>query len=254
MPFLVVKSKSIKFVLGLIIIAVLLCVSFEGYASANVWFGYSSRLVPIYSVATENKQVAITFDAAWGADKTQEIIDVLSEYNVTATFFLVGFWVDKYPEMVKAIDEAGLEIGTHSNTHPDMAKLSEESMRNELTSSMKKISDITGKDVKIFRAPFGSYNNTLLNTASALGLKTIQWDVDSLDWKGISASQVTNRIMQKTKNGSIILMHNNADYVVESLRLSLDWLLMKGYKVTSVGQLIYSDNFSIDANGIQHKQ
>ena len=254
MPFCVVKSRTIKIFLSMIVVAILLCLSFEGYASAQVWFGSSSRLVPIYSVDTEEKQVAISFDAAWGADKTQEIIDILKEYDCSATFFLVGFWVEKYPEMVKAIDDAGLEIGTHSNTHPDMAKLSQESIKNELISCMDKITDITGKEVKVFRAPYGSYNNTLLNTASELGLKTIQWDVDSLDWKGISAGEVTNRIMQKTKNGSIILMHNNADHVTESLRLSLDWLKMKGYKVTSVGQLIYGENYFIDANGVQHKQ
>lgn len=254
MPFCVVKSRTIKIFLSMIVVAVLLCISFEGYSSAAVWFGYSSRLVPIYNVETEAKQVAISFDAAWGADKTQEIIDILKEYDCTATFFLVGFWVEKYPEMVKMIDDAGFEIGTHSNTHPDMAKLSKESIKSELTTSMNKIKDITGKDVKVFRAPYGSYNNTLLNTASELGLKTIQWDVDSLDWKGISAAQVTERIMQKTKNGSIILMHNNADHVTESLRLSLDWLKMKGYKVTSIGELIYGENYFIDANGVQHKQ
>lgn len=253
MPFCVVKSRTIKIFLCVVLVAVLLCVSFEGYSSAHVWFGSSSRLVPIYNVDTEEKQVAITFDAAWGADKTQEIIDILKEYNATATFFLVGFWVEKYPEMVKAIDEAGLEIGTHSNTHPDMAKLSEESIRNELKSSVEKIKDITGKDVNVFRAPFGSYNNNLLNIATEFGLKTIQWDVDSLDWKGLNGAQVADRVMKKTKNGSIILMHNNADYVTESLRLSLDWLKMKGYKVTSVSQLVYADNFTIDANGTQHK-
>ena len=252
MPFCVIKSRTIKIFIAMIAVSVLLCISFAGSASANVWFGYSTRLVPIYSVERQDKQVAISFDAAWGADKTQEIIDTLKEYECNATFFLVGFWVDKYPDMVKAIDEAGLEIGTHSNTHPDMAKLSYESIKNELTTSMGKIEKITGKSPKVFRAPYGSYNNTLINVANELGLKTIQWDVDSLDWKGLSAAQVADRVMKKTKNGSIILMHNNADNVVQSLRLTLDWLKMKGYKVTSVGQLIYSENYTIDANGIQH--
>lgn len=253
MPFCVIKSRTIKIFLAMLIVVVMLCISFEGGASAQVWFGSSSRLVPIYSVDKEEKQVAISFDAAWGADYTQEIIDVLKEYNCTATFFLVGFWVDKYPEMVKAINEAGMEIGTHSNTHPDMVKLDKTTMKNELTTSMKKITDIINKEIKVFRAPYGSYNNDLINVCDELGLKAIQWDVDSLDWKGLSASQVTDRIMKKVKNGSIILMHNNAEHVVDSLRLSLDWLTMKGYKVTSVGELIYSENFNIDANGVQHK-
>ena len=253
MPFCVIKSRTIKFFFVMLAVVVLLCISFEGGACAEVWFGSSTRLVPIYNVDTEEKQVAISFDAAWGADKTQEIIDICREYNVTATFFLVGFWVDKYPEMVKAIDEAGLEIGTHSNTHPDMVKLDYDTMKKELTTSMEKITEITGKDVKVFRPPYGSYNNTLIKVCDELGLSAIQWDVDSLDWKGLSASEITNRVMQKAKNGSIILMHNNADHVTDALRLSLDWLINKGYKVTSDGELIYTENFSIDSNDVQHK-
>ena len=254
MPFCVIKSRTIKIILAMLVVVVALGISFEGSASASVWFGSSSRLVPVYRVDTQEKQVAISFDAAWGADKTQEIIDILKEYNCTGTFFLVGFWVDKYPEMVKAIDEAGLEIGTHSNTHPDMAKLDKETIEKELTVSMKKITDITGKDVKVFRPPFGSYNNNLLNVCSSLNLQAIQWDVDSLDWKGISAGDVLKRVIKYTKNGSIILMHNNADHVAESLRLTLDWLKNGGYKVTSVGELVYSENYYIDANGVQHQK
>lgn len=253
MPFCVIKSRTIKIILTMLAVIVVLGISYEGSASASVWFGSSSRLVPIYCVDTEEKQVAISFDAAWGGDKTQEIIDVLDEYDCTATFFLVGFWVDKYPELVKAIDGAGLEIGTHSNTHPDMAKLDRATIEQELSLSMKKISDITGKEVKVFRPPFGSYNNTLLNTCSSLGLKAIQWDVDTLDWKGLSAGDVTKRVMNRVKNGSIILMHNNADNITDSLRLTLDYLTNAGYKVTSVGELIYSQDYHIDANGVQHK-
>lgn len=253
MPFCVIKSRTIKIFFVMLAVVILLCISFEGGACAQVWFGSSSRLVPIYRVDTQEKQVAISFDAAWGADKTQEIIDILKEYNSTATFFLVGFWIDKYPEMVKAIDEAGLEIGTHSNTHPDMVKLDKTTIKNELTTSMEKITEITGKEVMVFRPPYGSYNNDLLNVCSSLGLSAVQWDVDTLDWKGLSASEVTNRVMNHVQNGSIILMHNNADHVTDSLRLTLDWLTMKGYKVTSVGELIYSENFTIDSNGVQHK-
>lgn len=253
MPFCVVKSKTIKLAVLMIAIITILSISIEGSAGALAWFGYSTRKVPIYSVDTSQKKVALSFDAAWGADKTEEIIGILNEYNVSATFFLVGFWIDKYPEMVKKIDEASLEIGTHSNTHPDMVKLDENSMRKELQTCMEKITNITGKEVNVFRAPFGSYNNTLLNVASSLGLKTIQWDVDSLDWKGLSAGEITKRVISRVKNGSIILMHNNADHVCEAARLTIDYLKNKGYEITSVGNLIYKDSYTIDANGIQHQ-
>ena len=197
--------------------------------------------------------LAISFDAAWGADKTQGILDILKEFDVSATFFLVGFWVDEHQDMTKTIAESGFEIGTHSNTHPDMAKLSKETIKSELEVSMSKIENCTGVKPTLFRAPFGSYNNTLLDTAQGFGLQTIQWDVDSLDWKGLSASEICARVTGKVKNGSIILMHNNSDNILDALRLTLTKLKSQGYKITSISDLIYKENFSIDRNGIQHK-
>ena len=252
MHFCVIKSRTIKTFLIMIVVAVLLSVSINGATSAQVFFGYAPRKVPIYNVDTSEKQVAISFDAAWGVDKTEEILSVLEEFNVTATFFLVGFWVDDYPEMVKAIDEAGCEIGTHSNTHPDMAKLSANEVKEELSTSIEKIEAVTGKEVTLFRAPFGSYNNTLLDSAEELGLKTIQWDVDTLDWKGLSGSEMNNRVLSKVKNGSIILMHNNSDNIIEGLRLILLSLQNMGYKIGSVSDLVIADNYTIDRNGVQH--
>ena len=252
MPFCVIKSRTIKIFLAMVVVAVLLAISFEGGAAAQVWFGYSTRLVPVYSVDTQEKQVAISFDAAWGADKTQQIMEVLEEYEAGATFFLVGFWVDKYPEMVKAIDEAGFEIGTHSNTHPDMAKISQENIAKELDISTEKIKAITGKEVSLFRPPYGSYNNDLINACSQRNLIPIQWDVDSLDWKGLSATDITSRVIDKVQNGSIILMHNNADNVVDAVKMVLERLTNEGYKVTSVGDLVYHSDYTIDRNGVQH--
>lgn len=253
MHFAVVKSRTIKIIIAMIFVCVLLGISFSGIRPAEVYFGYSTRLVPIYNVDIDEKQVAISFDAAWGADKTEGILEILQEYDVTATFFLVGFWVDEYPDTVKKIDEAGIEIGTHSNKHPDMVKLDRESIKSELETSINKIESVIDKKVKLFRAPFGSYNNTLIEESEKLGLKTIQWDVDTLDWKGLSGAEMCSRVTSKVKNGSIILMHNNSDHILDGLRMILDRLKMQGYKVTSVGELVYENGYSIDRNGVQHK-
>ncbi len=253
MKFLVLKKKSVLMILCLSIVAVMLSLNVVGAPSASVFLGQVPRLVPIYAVDRTDKEIAITFDSAWGADKTLGILELLKEYNVNATFFLVGFWVDKYPDMVKAISEQGVEIGTHSNTHPDFATLSAEQMKMELTTSIEKIENITGKKVELFRAPYGSYNNTLINTASGLGLKTIQWSVDTLDWKGLSGSQMLNRTLDKIDNGGIILCHNNSDNILDGLRLILERLTKSGYKFVSVGDLIYKDNYKIDNLGIQRK-
>lgn len=253
MGFYVIKRNHIRYVLAVIIAAILLVISVDGVASAQVFFGYSVRKVPVYCVQTEEKKVAISFDAAWGADKTQEIMETLKEFDCNATFFLVGFWVDKYGDLVKKIDESGFEIGTHSNTHPDMTTLSKEAMESELTNSVKLIENITNKKVELFRAPYGAYNNTLLETCQELELIPIQWDVDSLDWKGLSAENITQRIVGNVKNGSIILCHNNSDHITTALPMILTRLKQMGYEVTNVGNLIYKSNYTIDRNGTQIK-
>lgn len=211
------------------------------------------RLTPIYCVDRTDNYVAISFDAAWGADKTRQIMDVCDKYGVKATFFLVGFWIDKYPEMVAEINSRGFEIGTHSSTHPQMSKLTSEQCAKELSESSKKIFDITGKPVTLFRPPFGDYNNQLINTATSLGLYTIQWSVDSLDWKGLSARQIAERV-QSAKSGDIILCHNNSDHIVEALPLIFEALKLKNLKFCPIGKLIFTENYYIDNSGKQIKQ
>lgn len=254
MRFLVVKSKTIKYAILVILSAILLGINFGNGAQASVFFGYAPRKVPIYAVETDEKKVAISFDSAWGADKTLKILEILKEYNANATFFLVGFWVEEYPEMVKAIKEQGVEIGTHSNTHPDFVNLSESDMKLELSTSVNLIKNITGDDVKLFRAPYGSYNNTVISTAENMGLTTIQWDVDTLDWKGLSGIDICNRVVNKVQNGSIILCHNNSEHILDALPLVLDRLTNMGYQITSVGDLIIKDNYYVDNLGIQRKK
>lgn len=230
----------------LCVVAMLLTVGIGVYSVA-----YSEkRKVPIYCVDRDDGYVAISFDAAWGADKTQKIMDVCDAYGVKATFFLVGFWMEKYPQMVAEIASRGFEIGTHSATHPQMSKLTATQCQEELVSTCKQIFELTGQPVKLFRPPFGDYNNTLLTTCENLGLFAIQWSVDSLDWKGLSAEQIAVRV-QKAQSGDIILCHNNSDHIVEALPLIFEWAQLKGLKFCPIGQLIYTENYTIDGSGKQ---
>lgn len=212
---------------------------------------FAARKIPIYRVNTPNNFVSITFDAAWGADKTQGILDILDEYDIKCTFFLVSFWMEAHPDMVREIAARGHEIGTHSATHPNMTKLSAEQIKEELKGSIKIIEDLTGRKVTLFRAPFGAYDNKLMSVTEELGLFTIQWDVDSLDWKGLSATEIGLRV-QKSKKGSIILCHNNSDNILAALPLIIHTAIVKGLKFVPVGQLIYTANYYIDSAGEQH--
>ena len=216
-----------------------------------VYTGGMVRKLPIYSVVREDKKIAISFDCAWGVDYTQEILDVLARENVRATFFMVEFWAEKYPEYVRKIALGGNEIGTHSSTHSYMSKLSEGEIRAELASSSAAIEKVTGKKVELFRAPYGDYDDLLIETAQSMGLYTIQWDVDSLDWKDLSAADISMRIINSAKSGSIILCHNNGLHTAEALPIVLDTLKNSGYECVPIGELIYRENYTIDANGRQ---
>lgn len=216
-----------------------------------VYTGGTVRDLPVYSVEREDKKIAISFDCAWGTDYTDKLLEVLGREQVHATFFMVEFWAEKYPDFVKKIDEAGHEIGTHSATHSYMSKFSEEQIRAELASSSEAIETVTGKRPELFRAPYGDYNDRLIRTAREEGFYTIQWDVDSLDWKDLSANDIAMRVISRVQSGSIILCHNNGAHTAEALPIILDTLKNKGYEFVSIGQLIYRDNFTVDANGRQ---
>lgn len=212
----------------------------------------SSRSLPIYSVETDEKKIAISFDCAWGVDHTDTLLDTMAKNDVTCTFFAVQFWVEKYPEYAKKIVESGHELGTHSRTHSYMSKQSEEEIRDELTTSSKAIEKITGQKVTLFRPPYGDYDDEVINTCLDMGIYPIQWDVDSLDWKNLSATEIAMRIVNGAKNGSIILCHNNGLHTAEALPLIFSTLKNRGFTFIPIGELIYKENYTIDANGKQH--
>lgn len=211
-----------------------------------------NRLVPIYRVDRTDKTISISFDAAWGNEDTQRLIDILNSHHVHATFFVVGQWVDKYPESVLALSKAGNEVMNHSNTHPHMPKLSAAEMLAEITACDNKVKAVTGTQPILFRPPYGDYNNTLIQALGESNHYAIQWDVDSLDWKGIGASQITQNVLSKVKSGSIVLFHNAALHTPEALPGILDSLQKQGYKIVPISQLIYKQNYTIDRAGTQH--
>lgn len=254
MKTLCFKITTTVKILSLSLLAIVLATVVFVTSSGTLYFGYAYRLVPIYSVDTAEKKVALTFDAAWGSDKTLKIVETLTNAGIKGTFFLVGFWIDQNEDKVKKIDEAGFDIGTHSETHPKMSTLSQAKMTEELETSMSKITKITGKSVKFFRAPFGDYNDTVMNVAGSLGLRTIQWDVDTLDWKGLSGGEIFERVKQNVKSGSIILCHNNSDHILEALPLIISYLSSNGYKMVKMSELVYENDYIVDNNGLQkHK-
>ena len=214
----------------------------------------SIRSLPIYSVETEEKKIAISFDCAWGVEYTDSLLDIMAKNDIRCTFFAVQFWVEKHPEYVEKIVAAGHEMGTHSRTHPYMSTLTKAQIQDELTTSAQAIERLTGQKVTLFRPPYGDYNNTLIDTCTEMGLYPIQWDVDSLDWKNLSATEIAMRIINGAKNGSIILCHNNGLHTAEALPLIFSTLKNRGYEFVPISKLIYQENYYLDNNGRQHRR
>ena len=249
MRYLILTKKHlIGFVASLTVIALVSVISFV--SAANV-----KRELPIYSVKTDEKKIAISFDAAWGNEDTEQLIEILKTYNVKATFFLVGSWVDKYPESVKALYNAGHEIGNHSNSHPDMTKISHDKILEELNSCNSKIEKVIGVKPTLFRAPYGAYNNELISTVKSIGMNTIQWDCDSKDWmEGHTAEIIKNDVLSKVKSGSIVLFHNAALNTPAALPGILEKLKADGYSFCKISDLILKDNYTINHKGEQMKK
>lgn len=199
--------------------------------------------------------MALTFDAAWGNEDTQKILDILKKHDVHVTFFMTGGWVDKYPDDVKSIYEAGHDLGSHSESHKNMSQLSDEEKKQELLSVHKKVKALTGTDMYLFRAPYGDYDDAVILTAKENGYYTIQWNVDSLDWKDYGVKSILSTVLdnQELGNGSVILCHNGAKYTADALDQLIEGLKKKGYEIVPVSQLIYKDGYHMDVNGRQIK-
>ncbi len=210
-----------------------------------------TKELPIYSVDRDDKKIAISFDAAYGDEFTDDILEILDKYKVKSTFFLVGFWIDKYPNRVEEIHKKGHEIGNHSSTHPNIPTLSRDGMIKEIKETHDKIVKITDTNPMLFRPPFGDYNDLLIQTARELGYYVIQWDIDSLDWKELGVEPVIDTVVKNTTSGSIILFHNNAKYIKEYLPIVIQRLQEKGFEIVPVSELIYKDNFRMDNSGRQ---
>lgn len=212
------------------------------------------RLVPIYYVETDEKKIAISFDASWGAAFTPTLLEILERNEIKTTFFLTGFWVEKYPEMVRAIVTAGHEIGNHTYSHPHLNRLSEAEIQVELERVGTMIFELTGQQPNLFRPPFGEYSDKVIRTAARSGYRTVQWSVDSLDWLEEGVAPIVKRVTEKLHPGAIVLFHNNARYTAEALQPIIDYAREQGYAIVPLSELLYKDNYYVDSgSGAQRK-
>ncbi len=245
---IVVHKNSCLFVLLLFLALIAIAIFYFALPSAVPATGQHERLVPIYFVDTGERKIAISFDASWGATYTPTLLDILKENELTTTFFLTGFWVEKYPEMVKEIFAAGHEIGNHTYSHPHLNSLEPEQIKTELERVGHMIYELTEEQPYLFRPPFGEYSNKVIKTAEQCGYLTIQWSVDSLDWKELGVEPMVKRVTEKLHPGAIVLFHNNGKYTAEALPDIINYAHEHGYDIVPISELLYEDNYKIDSN------
>ena len=245
--------KSALFLLG--VVAFVKCVTTFVPQAVSVSSTINGRELPIYCVETDEKKVALSFDAAWGNEDTQRILEILAKHNIHVTFFATGGWVESYPDDVKAILDAGHDLGNHSENHKNMSQLSNDEKEQEIMKVHDKVKNLTGYEMFLFRPPYGDYDNDVIKTATKCGYYPIQWDVDSLDWKDYGVDSIISTVCTNKHlgNGSIILCHNGAKYTADALDTLITNIKGQGYEIVPVSELIYRDGYHMDAEGRQIK-
>ena len=252
------NSKSLEnlvkcglFIVGIMAVVNVVTVALPG--AITVSNSVNGRELPVYCVETAEKKVALSFDAAWGNEDTQMILDILQDNNVHATFFMTGGWVKSYPDDVKKILVAGHDLGNHSENHKNMSQLSDTECKDELMKVHERVKKLTGYEMFLFRPPYGDYDNEVITNAKDCGYYTIQWDVDSLDWKDYGVDSIIRTVTEHKHlgNGSIILCHNGAKYTAHALDMMIKKLREQGYEIVPVSELIYREDYHLDHEGRQ---
>lgn len=194
---------------------------------------------PLYQVRTEERKVALTFDTTGGNRCIQEILDTLAGCGVKATFFVTGEWAGSYPEELKRITEGDHDIGCFGQKYVDMTEFTKQEIKETLQISAETVRELTGHEVRLFRAPYGKYSNEQIETAELLGYTVIGWSIDSEDWKNYGMDSVIGKVTQSEhlENGAVIRMHGDAEDTVQSLEAVISGLREMGYEPVSLTEL-----------------
>ena len=211
----------------------------------------AQQKLPIYSVQRGDNKIALTFDCAWGNSNTDLLLSLLDEADAKATFFVTGEFCDKYPEDVRKMYNAGHEIANHSDAHPHVKGMNILDLTADTEECTRKIKMITGEKPALYRAPYGEYDDNVVSTIEGLGMKMIQWSVDSIDWQEPDPDTIISRITEGTQSGSILLFHNDLENTAQALPELLTALKQKGFVFSRVSDMVYFDSYHIDGNGTQ---
>ncbi|SJZ31697.1 polysaccharide deacetylase family protein [Selenihalanaerobacter shriftii] len=237
-------NKKIKFyfiplhrgvLLGILFL--LIAISFLANSFMNEVEPVFNEVKPYYHGSEDKAEMALTINVAWGQEHIPQMLKVLKEKEVKATFFFIGRWVEKFPELTKQIAEGGHEIGNHGYRHSHPNQLSKQALTNLIKKNEELLIEVTGHQTKLFAPPYGEYNDRVVKIADDLGYRTILWTADTIDWQRPAPEVIISRITKKASNGGIVLMHPTAP-TAKSLPTMIDKLRKEGYELVTVTQLL----------------
>ena len=219
-------------IIGMLVIISLTSMGMEFNDNENKFIKNGPRDKPI---------IALTFDDGPHPRETDEILDVLRKYDVKGTFFIAGKHAKWYPESLLKASKENHEIGNHTFTHPDISSLNKEQIKQEILGCEEIIMDLTGVKTNLFRPPYGSYRKSeLAEIADELGYKIVLWTtLDTKDWENPPAQKIADLVIDKAKNGDIILLHDyGTNNTVEALDILIPKMIEKGFEFVTVSELI----------------
>lgn len=249
--FVVKKSTLIRaavFVLLVIGAIIYTQVTFGGSEPVSS----TAEVMPVCRVATSDKEVALTFDTAFGdADNTQQILDVLDNEGVKATFFVMGLWANENQDMTKKIALAGHEIASHSMNHARYPDMATSEIIGDASDASDLIFQLTGYDTKLMRIPYGAFDSESISALESEGYTPVKWSLDSKDWKGYDAKKIEDEVLSNVKSGDIIMFQNNMAATPEALGAIILGLREDGYKIVTVSEMLLSEGSYVDSQGTQ---
>lgn len=239
--FYVVNGKRLK--QYLIAFAAILFAAAVIYAEKdNIAVFSPAEPSAVYSVQTDKKLIALTFDISWGDERAEPIIKALEDKEVKkATFFLSSPWSKSHPEIVEKIVKAGFEIGSHGHRHVNYSTLKDEEIRKEIRTAHQILTELTGKAPNLIRLPNGDFDKRVLRIANELNYTVIQWNTDSKDWHNIGVDRIVEQVTKNARPGDIVLMHasDSAEQTHEALPIIVDRLRAEGYEFVTVSELLH---------------
>jgi peptidoglycan-N-acetylglucosamine deacetylase len=241
------KRRLSLFALLLAVVALFFVINSPAVVGASA----TARALPVYCVQRDNKCVCLTFDAYSGLGDTRALIGILGKYRVTATFFVTGEWADMYPGAVRALSGAGHEIMNNSDDYAHFSKLTGNQIIQNAAACNDKLAALTGVMPTLFRCPYGDYDDHVVKALESVHMVTVQWDVDSQDWRGLPAAQIVRHVTEAVRPGSIILFHVAAPNASEALPAVIEYLIRNGYAIVPVSQLLLKGNTTVDRTGRQ---